>query len=297
MISIYIIIIYLVGSAQNINIKIENKISGRGGVNTSVFIPQELVAIYKVSEISKFIDYNEKIMNINNDKNLECTYNTGFNNPKYILNNWCDICDEPDNHFLYENNIAECLMVHNKNNWNNVRGGKYVRFDCTYKFPNNDYIKELPLCNCGLPCDVKKHQNKNSLYFRCAKKNMWDDLKEKFEDLDCGEDPCKFYKEYFTDIELRIQNKTEFENRKKILKELFCKSRWLENIHDDSSDPYGKCVGQCGKSNSDYQYIKYNGLWRTLCFDCFIDKNNELNEKYDKKDIFLTGKCLIVDDY
>jgi predicted GIY-YIG superfamily endonuclease len=289
--------IYYVGQTKRLYGRFWEHIGGRGGINTSVFTPQELVAIYKVSEISKFIDYNEKVLNINNDKNLEWTYHTGFNNPYHVLNNWDDITYKTNDFIQCENNIAECLMIHNKNNWENIRGGKYVRFDCAYKFPNNDFIKELPLCNCGLPCDVKKHKQKNSLYFRCAKKNMWDDLKEKFEDLDCIEDPCKFYQEYFTDIELRIGKKKEFENRKKQFKELFSKSQWLKNIHGDSSDPYGKCVGNCGKLNSDYKYIKYDGRWRTLCYDCFIDKNHELKRNYDKPDIFLTGKCLIVDDY
>ena len=49
-----------------------------------------------------------------------------------------------------ENNIAECLMIHNKDEWNKIRGGKYTRFDIEYKYPDNDYIKDLPLCKCGL---------------------------------------------------------------------------------------------------------------------------------------------------
>jgi predicted GIY-YIG superfamily endonuclease len=288
--------IYYVGQTKRLYSRFWEHAGGCGGTNTSVFTPQELVAIYKVSEISKFINYNETIININNGETPDHAYHTGFNNPHYVLNNWDDITYETNDFYQCENNIAECLMIHNENNWKNVRGGKYVRFDCAYKFPNNDFIKELPLCNCGLPCDVKKHRNKNSLYFRCAKKNMWDDLKENFEALDCSESPCKFYKEYFSDIELRIGKKKEFENRKNQLKELFSKSQWLANIHDDSSDPYEKCVGNCGKSNSSYKYIKYAGLWRTLCFDCFIHKNNELKQKYEKKDIFLSGKCLFDSD-
>jgi predicted GIY-YIG superfamily endonuclease len=208
--------IYYIGQTKRLYSRFWEHSGGRGGVNTLTFKPQELIAIYKVSEISKFINYNEKVVNINNDKNLEWTYYTGYNNPYYILNYWDGIQVEHDDHFLCENNIAECLMIHDKNNWENVRGGKYVRFDCVYKFPNNDFIRELPLCNCGLPCDIKKHKNKNSLYFRCAKNNMWDELKENFEYLDCGEDPCKFYKEYFTDIKLRIDRKKEIENRKKL---------------------------------------------------------------------------------
>ena len=54
--------------------------------------------------------------------------------------------------------------------------------------------------------------------------------------------------------------------------------------------------GDCGKLNSNYKYIKYSGIWRTLCFDCFIDKNDELRLKYEKNNIFLSGKCLIKDD-
>lgn len=287
-------IIYYVGQTKRLYSRFWEHIGGCGGKNTYVFTPQELVAIYKAYEISNFLSYNETIININNDKSLKLTYHTGFNNPYYILNNWDDIDHENDDYFHTENNIAECLMINNKANWENVRGGKYVRFDCTYTFPNNSYIKELPLCICGLPCDVKKHKNKNSIYFRCAKKNIWDGLKEKFENLDCDEYPCKFYKEYISDIKLRTNVKQEFENKKKQLKPLFSKSQWLKNIHDDSSDPYGKCVGNCGKSNSDYKYIKYDGLWRTLCFDCFIDKNNELKQKYEKN--ILSEKCFIVDD-
>ena len=275
--------IYYVGQTKRLYTRFWEHVSGCGGINTSVFTPQEIVAIYKVSDISKFIDYNKKIININNDRNLEWSYHTGYNNPLYVLNNWDDIINETDEFYECENNIVECLIIHNKNNWENIRGGKYVRFDCDYKFPNNNFIKELPLCNCGLPCDVKKHRNKNSLYFRCAKKNMWADLKESFDYLDCIEESCKFYKEYISDIELRIGKKKEFENRKKLRKELFSKSHWLKNIHDDSSDPYGKCVGDCGKYNSDYKYIKWDGKWRTLCSDCFIDKNDELRLKYETK--------------
>ena len=82
--------IYYVGQTKRLYSRFWEHASGCGGTNTSVFTPQELVAIYKVSEISKFINYNEKIININNDKNLEWTYHTGFNNPHYVLNNWDD---------------------------------------------------------------------------------------------------------------------------------------------------------------------------------------------------------------
>ena len=60
-------------------------------------------------------------------------------------------------------------------------------------FPNNQLAKELPNCNCGFPCDVKQNEENNYLYFRCAKKNMWEEFKEQF---DIDEEPCNFYMEY-----------------------------------------------------------------------------------------------------
>ena len=131
------------------------------------------------------------------------------------------------------------MMMHDKDNWENIRGGKYVRFDCKYKFPNNEYIKEIPLCDCGLPCDVKKHNNKESLFFRCAKKNMWDNFKEEFEIED---ESCKFYREYLTDVELRVEDKKNFNERKKKFRELIKKSHWLENIPCEEDGVLGECV-------------------------------------------------------
>ena len=61
-------------------------------------------------------------------------------------------------------------MINKKENWEKVRGGKYTNFDVNYKYPQNENIKNLPLCNCGLPCDIKKNDEHNYLYFRCAKK-------------------------------------------------------------------------------------------------------------------------------
>ena len=198
--------IYYVGQTSRLYRRFWEHQDGKGGVNTSIYTPEEIIAIYKVSNIVKFIDYNQEIIKINNDEKLKWSYNTGFNNPKYVLNNWDDddYQENQEGKFEAENNIVECMMIHNKDNWENIRGGKYVRFDCKYKFPNNEYIKELPLCNCGLPCDVKKHDNKESLFFRCAKKNMWGKFKEMY---DIQDEPCKFYREYLTDIELRVEYK------------------------------------------------------------------------------------------
>jgi hypothetical protein len=58
----------------------------------------------------------------------------------------------------------------------------------------NEY-SEIPLCKCGLPCDII-HPYMDYLYFRCAKKNMRYGFK-----------PCNFYMEYIKDRPLKSQIK------------------------------------------------------------------------------------------
>ena len=301
--------IYYVGQTKRLYTRFWEHQDGNGGLNTSIYSPEEVVAIYRVSNIIKFIEYNERIININNDENLKWSYNTGFNNPKYVLNNWNNIDsvetkndDKQNASNTSENNITECMMMHNKDNWENIRGGKYIRFDCKYKFPNNEYIKELPLCNCGVPCDVKKHKNKESLFFKCAKKNMWDGFIDEFK---IENEPCSFYREYLTDIELRVEDKKNFDERKKNLGKLIKNSDWLENVPLEEDGELGQCVSCNTYVWSDSQgEFKNNGIIypfskdeeinidnrRLLCLNCFIDKNEELKKKYN---IFNSGKCLI----
>lgn len=279
--------IYYVGQTSKLYTRFWEHEMECGGVNTSTYRPIEIVAIYKAINIYKFMDYNDYVKKIidgyyhdkyDNWRIREFNYNGVINNKYYI-----------DNKIILnlENNIVECMMIHNKDNWKNIRGGKYVRFDCVYKFPNNEYIKEIPLCNCGLPCDVKKHDNKESLFFRCAKKNMWNNLKYKFEIED---EPCKFYKEYLIDIELRVEYKKNFDERRKKLGELIQKSPWLEYVPCEEDGEFGECVWCDSEMEFKNTGITYHNHIRLLCFDCFINKNEELKKKYS---LFNNGKCLI----
>ena len=111
-----------------------------------------------------------------------------------------------------ENNIADRLIIHYNtcSTCSKVRGGKYISDYCHYTIPNNKNILELPICYCGVPCDVKKSKN-NFLYFTCPKKNMWDELKEQFG-ISPWEEPCTFYQEYVKDIEYRVENKKRINN-------------------------------------------------------------------------------------
>lgn len=253
-------------------------------INTSIYTPVNIVAIYKVDTICKFIRYNNSINEILNGKYVyewELKYNK--QNILTQLKNWNKINSDiqGNQHTLAENNITECLMIHKKKEWNKIRGGKYVRFDIIYNFPNNKCIKDLPLCYCGLPCDIKKNDENNYLFFRCAKKNMWKNFKEIFE---IKEEPCKFYMEYIKDKNIKLESYQLNKNRKEKIKELFLKSYWLENI--EIYDGKKGCIN-CSENRSEKLLVKHNNKLR-LCLNCFINDNDELSEEYS-----LFDKCLI----
>jgi hypothetical protein len=281
---------YYVGETTRLYRRFWEHYSGIGGLNTSVYKPECLVAIYKLNTLSKFFEYNNNVMDtINKNYTLhnQCEYN------KWLLQNF-DNDDDDDKYFdnLYaENNIVECLMINDSENWKKIRGGKYTRFDIDYKYPTNEYIDNLPVCICGLPCDIKKNNDYNYLFFRCPKKNIWEGLREEF-DLEC--EPCSFYMEYKKDKQFRLEEKQKFEDRTKILKELFKKSFWLKNIDCEKEDEINKCVS-CNKyvwcdreGNFKNNGVIYENIHKLLCYDCFIDKNEELSKKYIDK-----GKCLL----
>ena len=109
-------------------------------------------------------------------------------------------------------------------------------------------------------------------------------------------EPCKFYREYITDIEYRIKSKKNFENRKKKYKDLYNKSSWLNNIPCEEEGELGECV-YCktyvwsdGEGNFKNNGIKRNNKRVLLCKKCFINKYDELKKIYDP---FRSGKCLI----
>ena len=142
-------------------------------------------------------------------------------------------------------------------------------------------MKEIPLCKCGLPCDVKRYFE-SKFYFRCAKKNMWEEFRDMF---DINDNHCDFYMEYTKDIELRNNN------NQNIIKfnELLNTSYWLKEL---IGGQYEYCVGGCRKTYDSDNCIKYKGRSINLCYNCFYYKNKELKNKYCLNGI-LKGKCLI----
>ena len=266
---------YYVGETNRLYRRFWEHQEGIGGLNTSIFTPECIIAIYKISTLGRFIEYN----NIVNNK----ICNIYFNRCNTILDefNNTEEDDTYDNLFV-ENYITECIMLNNKDNWHKVRGGKYTRFDVNYTLPINNNVENLPICHCGLPCDVKNNQEYNYLYFRCAKKNFWSDMKEEF---DIQDEPCKYFMKYTKDIEYKIY----YEQQKKIISDLVNKSYWLKQL---SGGMYEFCLGGCGKEYDENNTIRYSRKAINLCFDCFINKNDELSKKYNIKTI-LKGKCLI----
>jgi hypothetical protein len=267
---------YYVGETKRLYRRFWEHQEGIGGINTSTYIPEGIVAIYKVSTLGKFFEYNNIVMN------KIC--NIYFNRGDTLLeefNNTDEYDDEYDNLFA-ENNITECLMLNNKDNWKKIRGGKYTRFGIEYTLPINESIKNLPLCNCGLPCDIKKNNEHNFLYFRCAKKNMWADMKEEF---DIQDEACNYFMKYTKDIEYKIY----YEQQKIRISDVVNKSYWLKQLVGVQSE---FCVGGCGKDYDENNTIRYSRTAINLCFDCFINKNNELSKKYNINN-FSKGNCLI----
>ena len=260
---------YYVGQTERLYRRFWEHLNGNGGLNTSQYCKFEIVGIYKVNTICKFLEYNEIVLS-NNDKIYE-------SNGHRLLNSWNNIVDywNDDSHYA-ENNITECLMLHKKDKIN-IKGGKYTsmnddkHFNMTLNI-TNPLVNNLPLCKCGIPCDIKKNDKKNNIYFRCAKKNMWDKFKDLFE---ITEDPCNFYMEYTFDKKI-------ISVKKERLSALFKKSIWLNNVELNDGEDF--CVGGCKKTSEDKTFI--NDI--NLCFDCFINNNNELSKKYTSQ-----GKCLI----
>lgn len=233
--------IYYVGETTRLYRRFDEHISGEGGVNTSTYGPIEVVAIYKLDKLVELLGLR-------------------------------------DDHRYVENLIAETLMMNDNYNWENIRGGKYTKFDCSYNKPSKiDF--NLPFCHCKLPCDVNCYEGK--LYYRCPKKNMY----EGFEDnvFNANNNMCKYY-------ELCEKEITERYNRKQKKIELIKKSFWLRDL---VGGIYEFCVGGCGKTYNPYDKIIYNGRSINLCTDCFIDKYDELKKKYTSNPRYIdTGRLL-----
>ena len=237
---------------------------GLGGLNTSVYSPKNIVAIYPANRLGKFFDYSQKVSNhdYGRDGIME-NFNVDDENEYEYDSLWV------------ENNITEKMMIDHVADWKKIRGGKYVRFDAHYTFPENPLVKELPNCHCGYPCDVKQNEEDSYLFFRCAKKNMWDKMREEFDIYD---EPCNFFLKYTKDTQYKVEKEIKIQKVKALTNKSYW---WLKEL---AGDYYEHCIGGCGKEFDRNNTVRVSRRALNLCFDCFINKHDELSKKY-------TGKC------
>ena len=255
--------IFYVGQTSRLFRRFWEHERGDGGINTEIYKPIEVVAIYRVNVLGNFFYYNHYICNYPDD----AYFYKYFNSLKLLK--------ERNNNIEYnklriENNIAECIMIHSVN-WKKIRGGKYIRFDINYDKPINKYLEALPLCHCKLPCDIKYHNEKQFLYFRCPKKNIWENVP-----MTSKIEPCKFYQEYTFDKKYREVLFNKRRKYKKKIRRLFKNGRkWLDNIPELKG---GVCVGGCQKKT--YNNICYSYENKRLCWDCFKNNTTALASEY-----------------
>ena len=277
--------IYYVGETERLYRRLKEHLNGNGGTNTSNFRPYKLEGIYPISKINKFIDLNEFLIyhlssnynNLTRSKTLSTSY--GLFRLNTFITKWNDEIHSPD-HLQCENFLVECMMKHSPDCM--IRGGKHTRFDNEYEHEfSKDDLEKLPLCKCGVPADIKRDPDKNILFFRCAKKNIWGALAEDFEELCEDIIPCNFYQVY----SLYSKVKDIWHKEKTLeLSALFKKSTWLSNIPSVST--LTDCLGGCGKSKGNYKPIIYpykSGQVKPLCLNCFTSHNTALKKKYSSK--------------
>ena len=196
-----------VGETINLYKRLTQHIRGRGGKNTHAHVPRKLIGLYKLNDNQSLYNYNSAVKN------------GTLNNIETAINEW-GTCG--DNLFI-ENRFTERLFYERRmnseygtgNEWYRVRGGKYTRDsldDSMYSAkmlcerPNRipgtinmktpidiipeEEIVDRPLCNCGMPCEVKLNRDKTKIYFVCSLKNVWNDF---FNGIEVDK-PCNFWK-------------------------------------------------------------------------------------------------------
>ena len=125
-------------------------------------------------------------------------------------------------------------------------------------------IVDRPLCNCGMPSEVKLSNNKRLIYFVCALKNVWSDFYRYIE----VNNPCDFYSVYSDDKVLRT--KWDIAKRK-------AGEQWCSNIPPTTSHYPDPCI-KCNTTDYSPIYTWYRN--RRICQNCILNKYDELKKEY-----------------
>lgn len=210
--------VYYVGETTHLNRRLNEHFSHKGGANTQLWRPLELVAIYKLNTIALFWEYDSEVGHYLNGRPDKKWYLENMRKVRHRFEHGDKYPNLQCGNLHMENMITERLMFENRNNDKClVRGGKYTRITCdnSYKMPEQIELSDLPVCYCKMPCDVKYNTKNKYFFFRCPKKNIWDDLKEEFF-LDPDDEPCKFFQKYTKDESIISEMEAD-------------KKRWIEN--------------------------------------------------------------------
>jgi predicted GIY-YIG superfamily endonuclease len=261
-----------VGETKRLYRRFNEHINGFGSKNTERYMPEKLVGLYKVNDNFSFMLHRENIKKGEYDK--------------YIINHW----GEDDNGNLeVENHLTEMYFYlrniednddfwYDDGKWYKIRGGKYTR-EIIYSNPttklNKEDILDRPCCHCKYPCEVKLSKDRNTIYYVCALKNVWDDFTS---DLEIDE-PCDFFKVYNEDVYIKKQ----YEINEKRLKE-----EWVKYLPAARDKIFPTPCIKCNKK--EYTPLFGFGTHRILCKDCLSNKYDELKRE------FSFDKCLILDD-
>lgn len=243
-----------IGETTRLYTRFGEHVTGEGGVNTRVFRPHTLIALYRMNSTYSFMKYRAMI------KRGE--YN------KFMLGHW----EEDGDNLAVENHITERYMHEwNKNGlpWHHVRGGKYTRHTRTavtvYPIAPIDInrIVDRPLCKCGYPSEVKLSE-KGNIYFVCCRSNVWD----RFTcDLEIP-DKCNFWEMYEEDKEIKKQFAIVEERSKE---------PWIRNIPESRYKINPESCLTCGKT--EYMAV-WNSGCRRLCQTCLLTNYETIKEKY-----------------
>jgi predicted GIY-YIG superfamily endonuclease len=184
--------LYYVGETSRLFKRLNDHKKGNGCKNTSMYKPLGLVGLYRVCEMSRFLNYKRMVENY--DKSMDRLMVDDLNN-FHVGNSTKDdarLCEDFITLEMYNSNFE-------------VRGGKYLK-EC--RLDGIDRVESgYPRCRCGVPCEIRKKyitRSKWKLYYCCSLKNVWDDMRLVMDGLNIG-DSCDYYMEYLDDIDLRLK--------------------------------------------------------------------------------------------
>lgn len=190
-----------IGETSRLFSRFDQHLIGMGCKSTYNKSMLNIGCIYKLDNLMNFFEYNQRLDYYAKEEKYK-KYHSFKNNALDFYDSGTKWNFSESSNLQSENFIVERMLLEDKQlkfdeNFNingSIKGGKYIREDVTYTNINSkELLTNYPLCNCGFPCDVRKN-DKNEVYFRCAKKNFWEDMIESF-DIE-NYKPCDFYKKY-----------------------------------------------------------------------------------------------------